>query len=67
MRIQPRRLKAAFENLESNPRPLGSKPLKGDLEGYWRIRVGHLRIIYQINQSLEEVKVIKIGPRGDVY
>jgi len=35
-----RRLNDAFEVLESNQRPIAAKPLKGELEGFWRVRVG---------------------------
>lgn len=62
-----RRLNDVFEILESNPRPDHSKPLKGDLRGHWRIRVGSLRIIYLINEDSKELRIIKIAPRGDVY
>ena len=62
-----KRLNDVFEVLESNPRPMMSKPLKGELQGFHRVRVGHLRIIYQLDESSQEVRIVKIGPRGDIY
>ena len=62
-----RRLNKAFEVLESNPQPASAKALKGELEGFQRVRIGHLRVIYQLNETLQEIRIIRIGPRGDVY
>jgi mRNA interferase RelE/StbE len=61
------RLNHVFEALESDWRPFAAVPLKGELDGFWRIRVGHLRIIYQVNEPMEEVRITRIAPRGDVY
>jgi len=33
----------------------------------WRLRVGDLRVIYEINRKDSVLRVLKIGPRGDVY
>ena len=62
-----KRLNNVFDALESNPYPKASKSLKGELEGFSRIRVAHLRIIYQIIESACEIRIVKIGPRGDIY
>jgi len=35
-------------------------------EGY-RLRVGDWRIIYQINNDVLEILVLRIAPRGEVY
>jgi mRNA interferase RelE/StbE len=40
--------------------------LKGT-EKSWRVRVGDYRLIYEIDDSLKTVTVIKIGHRSDVY
>ena len=62
-----RRLAQVFEVLESDPRPSGSKPLKGTLEGLVRIRVGNLRVIYEVLEDAGAIRVVKISPRGDAY
>ena len=70
LRRLPRDLKervtGAIFSLETNPRPPGAIPLKGQYNT-WRIRVGDWRIIYTIEDERLVVLVVKIGPRGDVY
>jgi len=36
-------------------------------EEKYRIRQGNLRILYEINDALEAVTIVKIGHRRDVY
>ncbi len=33
----------------------------------YRLRVGDWRVIYQIDQGVLKILVLKIGPRGDIY
>ena len=50
--------------------PLGSpgvKPLRGELAGLHRVRVGSYRIIIEVRIPERKVYVLAIGPRGDVY
>jgi mRNA interferase RelE/StbE len=51
--------------LGNNPRPSGVKKLQ-HREGY-HIRVGDYRIIYQINDEVVTVTVIRVGHRREVY
>jgi len=51
--------------LENEPRPIGSIKLT-DRNAY-RIRVGNYRIIYEINDNILVVTVIRIAHRRDVY
>ncbi|MBI4597751.1 MAG: type II toxin-antitoxin system RelE/ParE family toxin [Candidatus Omnitrophica bacterium] len=41
------------------------EPLRHRLKGFWKIRAGDYRIVYQIVG--QEVWVLKIGHRKDVY
>jgi mRNA interferase RelE/StbE len=41
------------------------KPLQRELEGYWSLRVGRLRIIYRPDRAGAEV--VAIGPRRTIY
>jgi mRNA interferase RelE/StbE len=53
-----------------NPRPQGSKPLKGvtiDGEIVYRRRSGDYRILYVIRNNPSEVIVLDIDNRKDVY
>ena len=50
--------------------PLGSpgvKPLRGELAGLHRIRVGNYRLIIEVRVPERKVYVLAIGPRGDIY
>jgi mRNA interferase RelE/StbE len=53
-------------SLRDTPRPAGCKILKGT-EKSWRIRVGNYRVIYEIDDAVKRITVIKIGHRSDVY
>ena len=52
--------------LAHQPRPSGIQMLKGD-NRYFRIRYDDYRIIYDIDDSNQQVTVIKIGHRREVY
>jgi mRNA interferase RelE/StbE len=60
------RLKAKIAMLSENPRPQGSKKLKG-FENSYRIRVGDYRVIYKIHDDVLLVLIMKVGPRRDIY
>jgi mRNA interferase RelE/StbE len=51
---------------EGNPRKLGT-PLKGNLTGLWRYRVGDYRILCQIKDSELLILVVAVGNRKDIY
>lgn len=42
-------------------------PLKRNLKGLMKLRVGHYRIIYSVQKNTITVFVIKIGHRKEVY
>ncbi len=56
-----------IDDLANNPRPHGSKKLKGEKEYLWRVRVGDYRIIYQIAETIKVVEIRKVGHRKDIY
>ena len=58
-------VKKAIYKLANNPRPYGSKKLRGRA-GY-RIRQGNYRIIYEIDEQSLNMEVIAIGHRKDIY
>lgn len=62
-----RRLAEVFESLESAICPVGVKALKGELREPYRIRVGSIRIVYEPREDLGEIRIVTIGPRGDIY
>ncbi len=51
--------------LEHEPRPRGSRQLRGPAGR--RLRVGDYRILYEVDDSQKRVVVFAIGHRRDVY
>ena len=60
-----RRIIKRIKSLGNNPRPTGSMKLSG--REWYRIRQGHYRILYTVEDKVLIVQVIKIGHRKDVY
>lgn len=61
-----RRIVERITGLASNPRPHNSEKLAGYDDRY-RIRQGHYRIVYLIDDSRREVTIFTVGHRKDVY
>ena len=53
--------------LAGNPRPTGSKKLKGSSENLWRIRIGDYRVVYLIEDTVKIIDIRKVGHRKDIY
>lgn len=49
------------------PEELDIKKLKGELLGFSRIRVGKIRIIFQIRRETNELFIYDINYRGNIY
>lgn len=62
-----RRMGVVINSLSNNPRPRGSKKLKGTKENIWRVRVGDYRVIYGINDEIKIIDIRKVGHRRDIY
>ena len=59
-----RRVQDALRNLMDNPRPSGCIKLTG-FEAVWRIRVGRLRIIYEVHDNERHLTVQRIARRNE--
>jgi mRNA interferase RelE/StbE len=59
------RIIRCIDNLMNDPRPPGSEKLSG--QERYRIRQGLYRIIYEINDDVLMVVVVKVGHRKEVY
>ena len=59
------RVFAAIEALANDPRPEGSKKLKG--RDGWRLRIGNYRVIYEINDRALTVLVVDVVHRREAY
>ncbi len=43
------------------------RPMLGEWKGYYRIKIGNIRLIFWVDQVKKIIYVDHIGPRGDVY
>lgn len=63
--IDVARILQRIEELRDNPRPAGSEKLSG--QERYRIRQGVYRIIYEVEDELLVITVVKVGHRKHVY
>jgi mRNA interferase RelE/StbE len=59
------RLVTRIQHLAADPRPPGCEKLSGQ-ENY-RVRQGHYRVLYSIDDAEASVVIVKIGHRREVY
>ena len=62
-----RKISPVIDDLANDPRPRGSKKLKGRDEILWRVRIGDYRVIYLIEDVIKIIEVRKVGHRKDIY
>lgn len=60
------RIEKGIDSLAVNPRPPGAKKMKG-FENMYRLRVGDYRVIYQVEDDVLTVLVVRVGHRRDIY
>ena len=60
-----RRILKKIEALADNPRPQGSEKLTA--REHYRIRIGTYRVLYEIQDAVLIIVVVRIGKRSDVY
>lgn len=60
------RIVARIRALADDPRPVGVEKLAAEANRY-RLRQGNYRILYEIEDDLLIITVVKIGDRKDVY
>jgi mRNA interferase RelE/StbE len=61
-----RRIVTRTSAFADEPRPPGCEKLAGSNNRY-RIRHGNDRVVYAVDDHAQEVEVIKVGHRRDVY
>ena len=54
-----------IQKLADNPRPPNSKKLTND--NALRMRIGVYRVIYEVQDDVLVILVLKVGPRKDIY
>jgi mRNA interferase RelE/StbE len=60
------RIVSHIKALAENPRPPGCRKIVGS-KNDWRIRVGSYRIVYEIDEKANAVKVMRIRYRSEAY
>ena len=65
-RVDRRRLVDRIAELAGDPRPQGSERLSGQIDLY-RVRSGNYRVIYEVEDRVILVTVVKVGHRKDIY
>ena len=60
------RVVSRIQVLSAEPRPSGCEKLAG-IAALYRIRQGHYRVIYTVNDAQRIVEVLKVGHRREVY
>jgi len=61
------RLKPRIDALADTPYPPGCEKVEGEPAGVFRIRVGDLRVLYEVHSNENLVWVAAIGPRERIY
>ena len=63
-----KRLNRCFSQIQTDPRGHPNiRILRGKLAGYYRYRLGSLRIIYQIHEDHRLITIVVIVQRGQAY
>jgi mRNA interferase RelE/StbE len=56
------------KRIESGAHPkMWADPYRGDLHGFWKIRIGEYRAVARLHENVLVVEVVKVGNRRDVY
>jgi mRNA interferase RelE/StbE len=66
-RTSVKKIVAKVKNyLIQDPVKLGT-PLKGNLKGLYRYRIGEYRVIYVIDQAEKKIIILKVNHRKKIY
>ena len=60
------RIISLIKGLAKTPRPIGCRKITGS-KSDWRIRIGDYRIIYEIDEKVKFVRVMRIKHRREAY
>lgn len=60
------RIIRAIRSLAKEPRPTGCRKIEGSKRD-WRIRIGDYRVVYEIDDSAQAVRVMRVRHRSEVY
>jgi mRNA interferase RelE/StbE len=60
------RIIPSIKALAEDPKPPGCRKI-AESKNDWRIRIGEYRVIYEIDEHAEAVKVMRVRHRKEVY
>lgn len=61
-----RRIGAAIDGLRQDPRPPGVRKLVGH-ERLYRIRVGQYRVVYEVDDKKQFIRITRVRHRREAY
>ncbi len=61
-----KRIIPQIKALADNPRPAGCRKITGS-KSDWRIRVGYYSVIYEIEDEIKIIRIMRVKHRRDVY
>lgn len=56
-----------LETLENPLRHKDVRDLEGKFQGYYRLRIGEYRLIFELDPTNRKISVNAIAPRGSAY
>lgn len=62
-----KRVDIKLQALSLNPRPRGAAKIRGKQSEGWRLRIGDYRILYQIDDKGNTVRIYRIKHRREAY
>ena len=62
-----KRVDIKLQALSLDPRPRGAAKLKGKEGEGWRLRIGDYRILYQIDDKENAIRIYRIKHRREIY
>lgn len=66
--FQRQRIKQSLKELENGiVDRVDVKSMAGEWKGYYRMRIGEVRVIFWIDHKQKTIYVDHIGSRGDIY
>lgn len=60
------RIITQLKALAHNPRPTGCRKIVGS-QNDWRVRIGNYRIVYEVDDKANTVRIMRIRHRREVY
>jgi len=66
-RVIRRRIRRRIISVSRDPRADPAMLMWGEWEGYWRLRVGEYRVIYEVDDRAQRVTIIRVRHRSEAY